>query len=186
MWKSAVRILAPCILVLMTVVGLVACERTEYSQFVTWREEVHLNDGRIIVVNQKKRLGAGMARESWLTINLPEFSAQPITWHESLDPLIVNIESGKLYVVGSPPSVVEEEKYGNPHPDYVGFVWENGTWNRIPFEQIPQQIYDTNMLIDGVVPAGTTLLTLQQKNGRELNGRATQLPGLLRLDPHFR
>ena len=48
-----------------------------------WREEVKLLDGRVIVVTQKKRCEGAytgvnyascIAREAWLTINLPEFS----------------------------------------------------------------------------------------------------------------
>lgn len=78
-------------------------------EYKTWQEEVKLNDGRVIVVTQKKRCTDAFKgqnyvgcidRESWLTINLPEFSVQPIIWHENLNPRVLNIHNGKLYVVG--------------------------------------------------------------------------------------
>jgi hypothetical protein len=155
------------------------------SPYVTWQEEVKLNDGRVIVVEQKKRIGGLMAREAWLTIKLPEFGVQPIVWHESLDPLVVNISEGKLYVVGYPPSVVEYNHYERPNPCYVGFVWENEKWNRISFEDIPIQIYKTNMLIDSFAPKGTILLTLDRKNSHDMNGDG-RLPNSLRgIEPKF-
>jgi len=157
------------------------------SPYVSWQEEVKINDGRVIVVDQKKRKGGLMAREAWLTFNLPEFSPQPILWHENLSPLILNISGGKLYIIGYPPTVVECTHYGKPDPSYVGFVWDGGNWVSIPFEQIPNNIYDTNMLIEGFPPYGTKLLVLTQKASREVNGAVGMPPALLHLSStaHF-
>jgi hypothetical protein len=179
MLKKLMRIM----LSLGCLVTLNACSKS--PEFVAWQEEVKLNDGRVIVVEQKKRADRGIAREAWLTINLPEFSAQRIVWHENLSPLVVNVDDGRLYVVGYPPTVIEFNHYDKPHPAYVGFVWKNGTWVRIPFEKIPTRIYTTNMLIDGFPENGTTLLRLEKKNSRELNGEPTHLYGLRRIDPTF-
>jgi hypothetical protein len=173
------KIISKITLVLGCLVSLSACS----GEFVTWREEVKLNDGRVIVVEQKKRDVEDMDREAWLTINLPEFSTKPIVWHENLRPLTVNIDGGRLYVVGFPPTGVEGHQYGCPRPPYVGFVWENGTWNRIPFEGIPERIYTTNMLTYRFPPRGTTLLTLEEKNGSKLNGDLTVPPGLKKINP---
>src|SRR5579864_2311971 len=141
------------LVLLIVITGCVMClSACSFFGYVTWQEEVMLNDGRVIVVEQKKHIDHGIGREAWLTINLPEFSARPIVWHESLSPLIVNIDGGRLYVVGFPPSEVELKHYGSPRPPYVGFVWENGAWKQIPFEKIPERIYTTNMLIDGFPP----------------------------------
>jgi hypothetical protein len=173
---------ARLIVLVSGLMGLAACS---FFGYATWKEEVQLNDGRVIVVEQQKRAGHGIAREAWLTINLPEFSARPIVWHEHLSPLVVNVDGGKLYVVGYPPTVAEFNEYGHPHPAYVGFVWKQGVWNRIAFEEIPEKIYITNMLIEGFPPKGTIFLTLEKKNSYEVNGRAGRVDYLQRINPKF-
>jgi len=155
------------------------------DQFVQWNEEVKLNDGRVIVVGEKKRIGGIIARETWMTINLPEFSMGPIVWHENLKPLVVNINGGQLYVVGIPPTEVEFNLYGKPRPNYVGFVWEKNEWTRIPFEKIPESIYKTNMLLEGLPPKGVTLLTLDRKNSKEVNAAIGMPLQLKNIDPKY-
>ena len=151
-------------------------------EYRIWQEEVKLNDGRVIVVTQKKRCegaytggnyAACIAREAWLTINLPEFSAQPIVWHENLFPIILNVHNGHLYVVGCPPTGREFRFYNKPRPPYIGFMFENGQWKRIPFEAIPASIYDSNMLLDAFPTDDIKLLTIAKKTSREVNGRPT-------------
>lgn len=141
-------------------------------EYVTWQEEVKLNDGRVIVVTQKKHcFGAYtggnyancIAREAWLTIKLPEFGNREIVWHEHLSPRVLNIHAGRLYVVGEPPTGLEFRTYGKPQPPYVGFVFENGQWKRIPFEAIPEAIYDINMLTAAIPPDDVDHLTIAKK-----------------------
>lgn len=177
-------------------VTLTACEKP--VQYVTWKEEVKLNDGRTIVVSQKKFCDGGphtggkfaycLDREAWLTIDLPEFNAQPIVWHEHLHPMIVNIDNGKLYVVGTGATQVEFRLYGDPQSPYIGFVWEGGQWKKLSFNEIPESIYDTNMLIEGIPPKDTLLLTLKEKNSEKMNGKveyhATKFE--LRIDPNHK
>lgn len=122
------------------------------SDFVTWQEEVKLSDGRVITVTQKKSCeNKYICRETWITINLPEFSAQPIVWHEHLHAMVLNVYARRLYIVGMPPTQREYDQYGRPALPYIGFVWDNGTWKRIPIPEIPEQIYDANMLIEGTL-----------------------------------
>lgn len=176
------------VLVAIAALQLVACSRT-----VEWKEEVQLNDGRVIVVTQKKRCEGGdftaktkatcIAREAWLTINLPEFSDKEILWHESLDPMVLNIHQGRLYVVGRPPHTLEFRAYGATNPPYFGFVWESSAWKRIPFIEIPEAIYDSNMLIESIPQKRTDYLTLTQKNSSEENGARTKPAPLHRIDP---
>lgn len=161
--------------------NLTACSQT----IVTWQEEVKLNDGRVIVVEQKKRSDGRIAREAWLTINLPQVSTKPLIWHENLHPMIVNVHEGRLYVVGIPPTVREVGLYGNPSPPYLGFVWESDAWKRIPFAQIPDAIYTTNMLIENFPTKGTTFLTLVKKESYEVNGDPSYPKYLRRIDPTF-
>ncbi|HEX3912704.1 MAG TPA: hypothetical protein VHW71_04290 [Steroidobacteraceae bacterium] len=145
--------------------NLAAC-----SPYVSWKEEVKLNDGRVIVVKQKRLAEGEVPREEWLTIPLPEFDVNPIVWHEHLIPLILNIDHRILYIVGIPPTGREIRLYGCPEHGAVGFKWQNGQWIRIPFGDIPLNIYSTNMLINNFPPKGTSLLTILEKSSRSLNG----------------
>ena len=182
------------LLIILLGASMTACAKTDS---VSWQEEVKLNDGRTIVVTQKKRCegaytGGNYAdcieREAWLTINLPEFSARPIVWHEHLFAIVLNIHGGRLYVVGCPPSEREFHLYGSERPPYFGFVWENGLWKRIPFKEIPEEIYDTNMFIGDPSLAGTTLLTVARKESTEsgMRGSPTTVPFMKRIDPTWK
>jgi hypothetical protein len=118
---------------------------------ITWTEEVKLLDGRVITVTQKRRIDTKqMPREAWLTFKLPEFGDREIVWHESLHTLVMNLYQGKLYVVGNYPSQLEACLYGNPRPSYIGFRYDNSQWVRIPFNEIPEAIYDANMYFENM------------------------------------
>lgn len=161
---------------------LPACSNNE----VTWQEEVQLNDGRMIVVTQKKLMDRGLDRDAWLIFSLPEFSKTEILWHENLRPIVLNVHAGKLYVVGLPPTQREFFKYGKPRPPYVPYRWEGTAWQRIPFVDVPEAIYDVNMLIEQIPPKGTKLLTWGRKMSPDLNGKGTYTTDQKRLDPkHF-
>jgi hypothetical protein len=148
-----------------------------------WKEEVKLADGRIIVVEQKRRFDGRVARESWLDLSLPESGGKTVEWHESLLPLVLNVSAGKLYLVARPPSSVEQARYGNPRRGYVAFQWADGKWKTIPFEDVPTAIYDSNMLIWPVPSNESRTLTLAEKNGTDYNGNAKLPPELKRLLP---
>jgi hypothetical protein len=188
--RSTFSMIAACISLLTTI----ACGQS--SKLVEWKEEVKLNDGRVIVVTQKKRCEGGdykaktgascIAREAWLTLKLPEFSDKDIVWHESLNPMVLNIHQGKLYVVGLPPTSLEFRTYGAVNPPYFGFLWQAGAWKHISFAEIPEAIYDTNMLIASIPGIKTDLLTLEKKNSPEQNGTMTIPAPLHRIDPKFK
>lgn len=130
----------------------------------TWQEEVKLLDGRVIIITQKRRYDNGkMPREFWLSFKLPEFSNQEIAWHENLSPRVLNVYQGKLYVVGAPWTTREFEQYGKPKPSYLGYRYEAGRWQLVPFNEIPVAIYDTNLLIEGEPPRDMKFATFAMK-----------------------
>jgi len=126
------------------------------SDSKSWKEEVKLQDGRVITITQKRRYESvytgsntgNLPREFWLTFKLPEFGDKEITWHENLMPQVLNVYQGKLYVVGTPFTEREFRQYGKPYPEYVPYRYDAGQWQRIAFTEIPVAIYDTNMWID--------------------------------------
>ncbi len=162
------------------------------DKFREWQEEVQFNDGSVIVVTQKKRCEGAytgneyaqcIAREAWLTINLPEFSDKPMVWHENLYPLVVNVYQKKLYIVGAFPTQREFKLYGEPQPPYIGFVWKDHSWQRISFEAIPEPIYDVNMLMEGIPPKEIKYLSIAKKESKEINGKSSYRKSQKHLNP---
>jgi hypothetical protein len=133
---------------------------------ITWTEEVKLLDGRVITVTQKRQIDVhNIDREAWLTFKLTEFGNKEIVWHENLGTLILNVYQGKLYVVGRITTVREFRQYGKPNPSYVGFRYDNGQWVRIPFNEIPEAIYDTNMYFENMALYRLKHVSLEHKAG---------------------
>jgi len=184
--------LARLVLILVGFTALPGCARD--AGFRTWQEEVKLNDGRVIVVTQKRRCesaytGAEMApcisRETWLTIKLPEFGDKEIVWNEKLKPMVVNVHQGQLYVVGRPPTGREFDLYGKPQPPYIAYRWKEGIWERMPLVEIPEAIYDANMIID-LPPKETKFLTIIQKESSEMNGAPEYRKPTKRIDLNYK
>ena len=179
---------------LLCVLGLqclFSCSRSHTA--LAWREEVRLLDGRTITIGQKRNCEPGytgnvagdcISRETWVTLDLPEFSSGQILWHENLFAIVINVYAGNLYVVGYPTLSQELVKYGNPKPPYVGYIWRKDHWERIPFAQIPTQIYETNVFT-GNMPVEGNHLTVAQKESDALGmrGNPRTVKFLNRIDP---
>lgn len=171
---------------ILVAVGLSTLVLSGCSRTAQWKEEVRLSDGRTVEIEQKRRyedLDHSPVRESWMFIKLPEFSNDTIIWNEKLSPLVLNVHAGKLYAVGIPPTGLEFRLYGKPQPAYVGFKYESGKWGRIPFEEIPSEIYVTNLLITDAPPPATKMIGVQAK--REEQESASISPFQKQIDPKF-
>lgn len=145
----------------------------------SWQEEVKLLDGRVIAITQKRRYenvydgqsSGNLPREFWLTFKLPESGSQEITWHENLFPRVLNVYQGKLYVVGTPWTELEYRQYGKPYPEYVSYRYEAGQWQRISFNEIPEAIYDTNLMIAAELPRDVKFVSFAMKAEEIKNDR---------------
>lgn len=131
---------------------------------ITWQEEVKLLDGRVISVTQKRRIEGNIEREAWLTFRLPEFGDKEIVWHENLDMMVLNVYQNKLYVVGTPGTIIEYKQYGRPEPKYIGYRFDNAQWVRIPFSEIPVAIYDANMYPENMALARLKKVSISDKD----------------------
>jgi hypothetical protein len=148
---------------------------------LTWTEEVKLLDGRVITVTQKRRIDTKrMPREAWLTFKLVEFGDKEIVWHENLETQVLNVYQGKIYVVGGFSSIVEFCQYGKPFPAYIGFRYDSGQWVRIPFSEIPEAVYDSNMYFDNMALYRIKHVSLEHKIGMMRD--ETYMPSIKRLD----
>lgn len=155
------------------------------NNIITWTEDVKLLDGRVITVTQKRRIDMKrMPREAWLTFKLAEFGNKEIEWHENLLTHVLNVYQSKLYIVGLTTTDVEFRQYGNPQPPYVGFRYDNGQWVRIPFSEIPDAIYNTNMYFDNMALYRLKHVSMEYK--AEMLKDETYMPPLKKLDPAFR
>lgn len=164
-WQRAIKTI---VLIFTLGTSMTGCANT-----LSWQEEVKLLDGRIIVVNQQRRYEqayngdnyGGVPRESWLSLKLPETNNQETTWHEKLNPSNLNVVNGKLYIVGMPPTAREFYLYNKPRPPYIGYVFENNTWRRVEFNEIPVEMYDMNLSIgsEKYIQSGRITLAIQAK-----------------------
>lgn len=170
--------------VLILLVGLLLLSGCSKSK--SWTEEVLLSDGRIIEVIQKRRCeGDCIERESWLTIRLSETDNKEVTWNEKLVPLLFNAFKGKLYVAALPPTSREYDLYGRPEPFYLCFRWDAGGWKRIGIQEVPVEIHDANLVIDGGL---VNVKRLELKYKALMNGDAgyANAPHLKRITPSYR
>lgn len=151
---------------------------------LTWQEEVKLLDGRVITVTQRRRIDVdNMPREAWLIFKLTEFGDKEIMWHENLGTLVLNVHQGKLYIVGRITSTLEFQQYGKPMPSYIGFRYDNWQWTRLPFNEIPEAIYDTNMFFDNMALYRLKRVSLIDK--AKMINEDTYMAHDKRIDPKF-
>jgi hypothetical protein len=91
-------------------------------RFPSWKEEVLLPDGRMIIVKQRRDFIEGYGtRKTWLTFSLPEMGGEQ-TWEEFLMPSVVGTDQGQVYVLGMPRGPKQYSMYGGPRLFLVAFV----------------------------------------------------------------
>lgn len=129
---------------------------------MSWKEEVLLHDGQIIVTERFYNLGGYPAIESHnrspldltLTFSLPgsdkvviwktEFNNSPEL--NSLGPLLLDVVDGTPYLATGPAGCIAYNKWGRPNPPYVLFKYVNETWQRIPLEAFPSMLVRSNLM----------------------------------------
>ncbi|MFA6062042.1 MAG: hypothetical protein WC736_05475 [Gallionella sp.] len=134
-----------------------------YSATMSWKEEVVLHDGKIIVAERFYNLGGYPAIESHnrtpldetITFVLPESNKQ-ISWRteyrnelsesSSLGALLLDVVDGVPYIATSPTGCIAYNKWGRPNPPYVLFKYVNDEWKRIPLEEFPPVLVHANMM----------------------------------------
>ncbi len=123
--------------------ALVGCSKT-----VAWEEEVKLRDGQTTVVKMKQR----ESRWQWpdaehvldyelrasLAGNRIHWSRDPLTGRLAR-PLLIDVVDGQAVVVVG---VAEGwcEVYGYPAEGYAAWTWRDGTWQRLQFARLPEDI----------------------------------------------
>lgn len=166
------------LLIFLLGISMTACAETDTR---SWQEEVKLLDGRVIMIESKFGYPRGVFREAWITLKLPETGNEETTWHEHLMPGNLNVVNGKLYIVGTTETTVEFRLYSFPRPPQVGYIYDNKVWKRIPFNEIPEAMYDMNLLEGAPEPNQSGAVTLAYKNKKFADPRMSKYAR--RIDP---
>ena len=175
------------LLILGILVTLTACSGTS-----SWDEEIRLNDGRTITIEQWRKYAsaydgdkvARLQREARIRFKVPELGNATIEWHERLTPLVLNVHDGRWYLVGFPPTGAEFEYYKWPRHTYVPFRYESGKWQRIPFKELPKEVYQSNLWLGSNAPENSPARQADRDaHVRKLGSQ--MLPEFVRIDPNY-
>ena len=141
-------------LFLMIGVTMSACSKT-----MTWKEEVQLSDGQIVIAERFYNLGGYPAIESkeraaldmTVTFNLPNGK---IIWKNdfrdsvpepnSLNLIRFDVIKGVPYIATYPAGCIAYNKWGRPNPPQVLFKYENSQWKRITLAELPTSLIGTH------------------------------------------
>lgn len=111
---------------------------------VRFTEEVKLSDGKVVVIQRHAELTAsGFPSQRRGFVKYFEICYPPMNIHwkskGGYEPDIFDIVDGKAYMHVPISGCRICAFYNNPPTSALYFVWENGTWKRIPHEEFPAQ-----------------------------------------------
>jgi hypothetical protein len=128
----------------------------------SWKEEVLLHDGRIVVVERSVKYGGrheigqpAPIREQTITFNLPD-SNKTVSWTSEYSAdvgranfklLAVHVLNDIPYVVAIPNLCLSYNKWGRPNPPYVFFKFNGKDWQRQLLEEFPSEFKTINASI---------------------------------------
>jgi hypothetical protein len=124
------------------ILGIAALSYAWYDyRFPSWKEEVQLPDGRMIVVKQRRDFIEGYGtRKTWLTFSLPEMGGEQ-TWVEHMQPILLAVsKTGQVFVVGWPSGFKQMSMYRLPKYGYVAYQWKGAAFQRVPFLSVPEEL----------------------------------------------
>jgi hypothetical protein len=141
----------------------------------TWKEQVELHDGRIIVIERtdvydpawgNPEAGPrGKFKESRLRFMEPVAAE----WRSEIPPIAVDAQNASAYIVIALRGGGQCERYGNPNPPFVYFRFTRDRgWERIAQQAVPIQIKQ-NLLIAPLREAGGQEGPVSPSRKRQLN-----------------
>src|ERR1039457_2516019 len=145
-----------CCFCLVALIPLAACSQ---MKTITWREQVKLSDGQIIVVERTatfRNVYAGGTGNGWLFQRerikavLPPLNKE-VVWEGGLEPLAIDVaKNGEIYLVAIAETSQGQEEYSIGDTRHAAFKFSgSGQWIRTPVESVPHEIHP-NLLIDRV------------------------------------
>lgn len=131
---------------------------------MTWKEEILLHDGQIIVAERFYNLGGYPTLESTeraalderVTFNLPG-TGQKIIWRtdfrdttpnpNSLNLILFDVVNGVPYIATYPAGCIAYNKWQRPNPPQILFKYENDQWKRIALAEFPVDLTKANVIV---------------------------------------
>ena len=131
---------------------------------MSWKEEVLLHDGQIIVAERFYNLGGypeiasreRAALDEAVTFSLPATDKQ-ITWTtdfrdsvpepNSLNLLLLDVVKGVPYIATYPAGCIAYNKWKRPNPPYILFKYEGDEWKQISLAEFPAELSKTNVIV---------------------------------------
>ncbi|MFH0728666.1 MAG: hypothetical protein V2B19_20315 [Pseudomonadota bacterium] len=155
----------------MTVVFLIYTMVTSQEVFgflgfgnsVSWKEEVLLHDGSIIIVERTQTLGGYPTLDSRERVILTEKWVFPvpgterkIAWEvdfhrppegSQLTLITVGFLNGAAYVATIPDGLIAYNYWKRPNPPYVFFKYDNEAWRQITLNEFPAEFKVGNVVV---------------------------------------
>lgn len=131
---------------------------------MSWKEEVLLHDGQIIVAERFYNLGdyptlestERVALDETVTFNLP-VTGQKIIWKtdfrdadpepNSLNLILFDVVKGVPYIATYPAGCIAYNKWKRPNPPQILFKYENDQWKRIALAEFPAEPTKANVIV---------------------------------------
>lgn len=135
-----------------------------FGHTMSWKEEVLLHDGQIIVAERFYNLGGYPAIESreraaldeTVTFSLPGTNKK-ITWKtdfrdtepepNSLNLILFDVVKGVPYIATYPAGCIAYNKWKRPNPPQILFKYEGGQWKRIGLAEFPAELTKANVIV---------------------------------------
>jgi hypothetical protein len=131
---------------------------------MSWKEEVLLHDGQIIIAERFYNLGGYPTIDSserveldqTVTFNLPG-THKKIIWKtnyhtsttepNSLNLILFDMVNGVPYIATFAGGCLAYEKWNRPNPPQILFKHENHQWIRVPLSEFPTQLSKANVIV---------------------------------------
>lgn len=135
-----------------------------FGHTMSWKEEVLLHDGQIIVAERFYNLGGHpeissrerAALDETVTFSLPG-TDKKITWttdfrdsvpeQNSLNLLLLDVVKGVPYIATYPAGCIAYNKWKRPNPTYILFKYEGDAWKQISLAEFPAELSKANVIV---------------------------------------
>lgn len=151
------------------------------SHTMSWKEEVKLHDGQVIISERFYNLGGypgldaheRVPLDETVTFKLPD--GKSIIWkndfrdsvpeQNSLNHFRFDIVNGVPYLATYPAGCISYNKWGRPNPPQVLFKYEGDHWQRITLTELPPELIGTTANVIVGRPASSLLKSFYTVEG---------------------